>query len=108
MKGKYLSALVSILLLLWYTPVLQTIGSMYGCFEDGERENQWFLVSDPTISCEASPSRTVVPIHALLMSSLVGVGFPLISFFEIRALRNSGRLDYDHFLSDFYQFYKLR
>ena len=69
--------------------------SMFKCFEDPERDNALYLVVDPSVSCEPSLMRKVIRIHAGLISLLVGVGFPLISYLSIRALKKDGKLDFD-------------
>ena len=40
--------------------------------------------------------------------ALIGIGFPLISFFKIRALQNAGKLDFDEGFANLYQFYNPR
>ena len=81
---------------------------MYVCYEDGGRQGRSYLVSDPSVSCEASLSRTVVNLHSAALVALVGVSFPLISFFKIRTLKNAGKLDFDEGFANLYQFYNTR
>ena len=52
LERKTAAALLSNLLSLWYSPLLQTIASMYNCYADGERQDRLYLVSDPSVSCE--------------------------------------------------------
>ncbi|GMI14426.1 hypothetical protein TrLO_g2433 [Triparma laevis f. longispina] len=81
---------------------------MYECFQDPERENKWYLRSDASVSCEPSLEKTIVNIHVLAFSALVGVGFPLFSFLKIRSLRKAGKLDFDSSFANLFQFYNTR
>jgi hypothetical protein len=91
-ERKKVAGLLTVLVSLWYSPLLQTIASMYGCFEDPEREFKSYLSTDPSVSCEPSLERKIVKIHSLALSILVGLGFPLVSFLKIRSLRKGGKL----------------
>jgi hypothetical protein len=99
------SGTLIVLTTLWYSPLLQTIASMYDCFEDIENNDELVLVSDPSVSCETSFSRNLVHMHALFAAVFVGAGFPLFSFFKIRQLKKLGKLDASSSFSSLYQFY---
>ncbi|GMH90014.1 hypothetical protein TrST_g10996 [Triparma strigata] len=107
-ERKKVAGLLTVLISLWYSPLLQTIASMYDCFEDPERENGWFITSDPSVSCEPSLKRKIVNIHAGVLSLVVGLGFPLLSFLKIRSLRKADKLDFDSSLANLFQFYNTR
>ncbi|GMH94044.1 hypothetical protein TrST_g4059 [Triparma strigata] len=107
-ERKKVASLLTILVSLWYSPLLQIIASMYECFQDPERENRWYLSTDPSVSCEPSPERTIIKIHSLALAILVGFGFPLLSFLKIRSLRKAGKLDFDSSLANLFQFYNTR
>jgi len=82
--------MVAFLLILWYSPVLQSCASMWECFDD--RDDGWVLVSDPGVSCESSISRAAVMGHVYLICFVVGVGFPGYIFSKTRQLREAGKL----------------
>ncbi|GMH54864.1 hypothetical protein TL16_g01770 [Triparma laevis f. inornata] len=107
-ERKKAAGLLIVLVSLWYSPLLQTIASMYECFQDPERENKWYLRSDASVSCEPSLEKTIVNIHVLAFSALVGVGFPLFSFLKIRSLRKASKLDFDSSFANLFQFYNTR
>ena len=100
-----MSGTLIVLTTLWYSPLLQTIASMFDCFEDIENNDELVLVSDPSVSCEPSFSRHLVYMHALFAAVFVGAGFPLFSFFKIRQLKKLGKLDASSSFSSLYQFY---
>ncbi|GMI09730.1 hypothetical protein TrLO_g5312 [Triparma laevis f. longispina] len=104
-ERKKAAGLLIVLVSLWYSPLLQTIASMHECFQDPEREFQWFLTTDPYVSCEPSLERTIVRVHSLVFSILVGLGFPLFSFLKIWSLRKAGKLDFDSSFANLFQFY---
>ena len=57
---------------------------------------------------QPSLSRAIINVHSAVLVALIGVGFPLFSFFKIRALRNAGKLDFDEGFANLYQFYNPR
>lgn len=97
------SGTLTVLTTLWYSPLLQTVTSMFDCSEFPGRVGR-FLVSDPSVSCDGD-SRISIHIHAFLVFSIVGIGFPLYSFSKIRQLKIAGKLDASSSLSSLYQFY---
>ncbi|GMI10790.1 hypothetical protein TrLO_g15767 [Triparma laevis f. longispina] len=107
-KRKKAAGLLIVLVSLWYSPLLQTIASMFDCFPDPEREFKLFLTSDPSVSCDPSLERTIIRIHSLALSVLVGVGFPLFSLLKIRSLRKADKLDFDSSFTNLFQFYNKR
>jgi len=62
------------LLLLWYSPLLQSIGKMFACYEDVDLG--WVLTADVAVSCEASTLRTLTVMHAVIMCAFIGFGLP--------------------------------
>jgi len=108
LERKKATTLITLLLSLWYSPLLQTVASMYDCFEDGEREGKAYLISDPSVSCEPSSERTFVHFHSFAISAFVGVGFPAFSYFKIQSLKEAGKLDFDEGFSSLYQFYNTK
>lgn len=101
------SGTLTILTTLWYSPLLQTVASMYDCFEDPSRNNEKFLLSDTSVNCEGD-FRISIHIHAFLVLSVVGIGFPLFSFWKIRQLKIAGKLDASSSFASLYQFYNTR
>ena len=82
--------MVTILLILWYSPVIQSCASMYECFDD--KEYGWSLVSDPSVSCDTSISRTAIIAHMVIIFAVVGGGFPAYIFYKTRKLREENKL----------------
>ncbi|GMH82895.1 hypothetical protein TL16_g09417 [Triparma laevis f. inornata] len=118
-KRRILETLV-VLMTLWYSPLLQTVGSMYECFEDPERDYMLFLVSDPTLSCTRifegnifaygprDVGRLLVHIHSGICVMVVGIGFPLVTFIQIKRLQVNGKLDAMSSWAALYQFYTTK
>ncbi|GMI51513.1 hypothetical protein ScalyP_jg11040 [Parmales sp. scaly parma] len=92
------------LVLLWYSPVLQMVGSMFDCFDDVELG--WVLLADPNVSCVEGFSRTLIVYHALVICAVVGVGFPAIIFVTTRRLRSKGQLDAESMFAPVFEFYR--
>ena len=107
-ERKKVAGLLTVLISLWYSPLLQTIASMYEYFPDPERDFESFVTSDPSVSCEPSLKRTIVNVHAGVLSLVVGLGFPLLSFLKIRSLRKAGKLVFDSGMANLFQFYNTR
>ena len=72
---------------MWYAPVLQIIGYMYDCFPDPKRNDEYYLVSDPTVSCELPVIILIVHIHTGLLSFFVGLSFPIFIAVKISSLK---------------------
>ena len=116
-----LFCVIIFLLVMWYAPVLQMIGYMYDCFPDPERidsdgNEQYFLVSDPSVSCELYTidqwenrwinfSRLMVHIHAGLLSLIVGLGFPTFTAFKIWQLKRANKLTASSSFASLFQYY---
>ena len=62
------------LVLLWYSPLLQTVGKMFNCYDDPELGR--VLVIDPDVTCEEGPSRSIMRVHAVILCVVFGVGLP--------------------------------
>ena len=113
-ERKKITSMMILVLSLWYSPMLQMLGSMYLCFQDTKGEgdpdrlNKWFLISDPKVSCEPSLERNILHFHTIVLSLFVGIGFPVISFWKIRKLRKTGKLDFDSSFANLFQFYNTR
>jgi hypothetical protein len=95
--------MVTILLILWYSPVIQVCASMFECFDDKERG--WSLVADPSVSCKASTSRTFVVAHMCIICAVVGAGFPAYIFYKTRKLREENKLTAGLPLTSLFEWY---
>ena len=95
--------MVTILLILWYSPVIQVCASMFECFDDKERG--WSLVADPSVSCKASTSRTFVVAHMCIICTVVGAGFPAYIFYKTRKLREEKKLTAGLPLTSLFEWY---
>ena len=104
-RRESLSNVLIFLLVMWYAPVLQMIGYMYDCFPDPERNNQHFLVSEPSVSCEHSYSRHLVIIHSGLLSLFIGLGFPTFIAFKIQQLKRENKLTASSSFASLFQYY---
>ena len=93
LERKKMASMLTVLLSLWYSPLLQTIASMYDCYADDERGGKIYLVDDPVVSCEPSKIRTIVNMHSIVLTVLVGFGFPIISFLKVRGIWSEERSD---------------
>ena len=115
------------LVLLWYSPLLQTVGKMFNCYEDPELG--WVLTIDPDVTCEEGPSRSIMRIHAVIICVVVGVGLPgekrdevegivdfghyliphatspVTIFWHTRRLRDAGQLRADSLLASVFEYY---
>ncbi|GMI07480.1 hypothetical protein TrVE_jg8427 [Triparma verrucosa] len=101
--------------MLWYTPVLQMVGSMYDCFEDPNRLSdddspQHFLVADPDLNCNPSSGRfkvwrTLVHINSFLIVAFVEIGLPAAIFWKIKQLQRDNKLTADSSFASLYQYY---
>ena len=72
------------LVLLWYSPLLQTVGKMFNCYEDGDLG--WVLTIDPDVTCEEGPSRSIMRVHAVIICVVVGVGLPGEKMDEVKGV----------------------
>tara|TARA_B110000305_G_scaffold107629_1_gene121125 strand:- start:570 stop:1160 length:591 start_codon:yes stop_codon:yes gene_type:complete len=96
-----LEEIFGFLLLLWYSPLLQSVGQMFKCYNDPSLGG-WVLVSDPRVSCEGTP-RNIVIVHAFLICTIIGVGLPLAIFVTTRRLRARGELRADSPLASIFE-----
>ncbi|GMH98142.1 hypothetical protein TrVE_jg1186 [Triparma verrucosa] len=113
-KRQALSTSLIFLAMLWYTPVLQMVGSMYDCFEDLERLNddgypQHFLVADSDLNCNPSGIfkfwRNLIHINSLLIVVFVGLGFPAAIYYKVKQLKRNNKLTADSSFASLYQYY---
>ena len=92
-RQQSLSSVVLFTMMIWYTSILQMIGSFYDCYEDPERQQYdegnkedvpgYYLVSDPNVLCnptrsDLKPWRILVHINSAVISIIVGVGFFIV------------------------------
>ncbi|GMI50757.1 hypothetical protein ScalyP_jg468 [Parmales sp. scaly parma] len=98
-----LEEIFGFLLLLWYSPLLQSVGQMFKCYNDPSLG--WVLLSDTRVSCEGTP-RNIVIVHAFLICTIIGVGLPLAIFVTTRRLRARGELRADSPLASIFEFYR--
>ena len=101
---KDLEQILILLLILWYSPVIQCSASMYECFED--EDLGWVLVSDASVSCDSSIWRTFTNIFAVGVWVLVGAGFPVFIFTQMVKLRKKGTLTADHSYAALFEWYR--
>ena len=97
-----LEEIFGFLLLLWYSPLLQSVGQMFKCYNDPTLGG-WVLVSDPRVSCEVGTARYIVILHAFLIYTIIGVGLPLAIFVTTRRLRARGELRADSPLASIFE-----
>jgi len=90
------------LIVLWYSPLLQTVASMYECYEDPELG--WRLVRDASVTCEYSTSRTIVLVHCFSLMALTAA-FPIFIIWYTRHRRHTNRLTAYSIFSKFYKWY---
>jgi hypothetical protein len=82
---KYSSTLI-FLMTLWYSPVLQTVATIFDCVQN--LEGLAVLSSDPNISCKPSFLRNAMKAEAVAVIVFVGVGFPLFICARTLHLKN--------------------
>ena len=82
---KYLSTLIFLMTLL-YSPILQTVATIFDCVENVE--GLVVLNSDSNISCEPSFLRNAMIAEAVAVIVFVGLGFPLFICARTLHLKN--------------------
>jgi len=98
-----LEEIFGFLVILWYSPLLQSVGKMFACYDDIDRG--WVLAADPDVSCEEGMPRTVLVAHAIVICAVVGLGLPLTILFQTRRLRDKGLLRADSPLASVFEYY---
>ena len=89
-KRMQLEEVIGFLFVLWYSPLLQSVGKMFGCYEDIDRG--WVLTADPAVSCAVSTSRMITNFHAVAICTVVGFGLPATILWQTLRLRDAGKL----------------
>ena len=87
-ERKRATGMMIIVLSLWYSPMLQMIGSMFICFKDTEAKNdpdrldKHFLVSDPLGQLRELPLKVLCLDSLLSPFNLRRLWFPCLHFLE--------------------------
>ena len=102
-KKRFKTMLITIMLL-WYSPVLQSAAQMVQCFDDRE-SGESRLKFDRDVSCDDA-SRMPVLAHVVFVFLVVGVGFPLYIFIKTRKLLRLAELTADKSISSVYETYR--
>ncbi|GMH89491.1 hypothetical protein TL16_g11473 [Triparma laevis f. inornata] len=106
------------LMMLWYTPILQIVGSMYDCFEDPERPHDdgttaYYLVFDSNVQCNPREAgsrlwRDLVGYNSAFIILFVGIGFPAFVVFKVHQLKKGGKLNGESIFESLYQPYNRK
>jgi hypothetical protein len=131
-KREGLASVLIFLLVMWYAPIFQTIGSMYDCFSDHERDDGYYLVFDPSVSCKLYPehlvteyfednpinpvenqytatsfskSHLLVHIHTGVIWLFVGLGFLIFFPSKLRTLKKNNGLTAASSFASLFQYY---
>ena len=97
---------------------------MFSCYEDGDLG--WVLTSDPDVTCNTGPTRSILLVHVYLICGVIGVGLPgeqvherkleekkdflthsisVTIFWQTRRLRDNDMLTADSPLASVFEYY---